>query len=56
MQEIPTAQPAGGELETVRLIIGIAVMVLGLVGTVLYLRWKLPRESGDDGENGVSSE
>ena len=47
MKEIPMAQPVGGEMETVRLIIGITIMVLGLVATVLYLRWKLPRDGED---------
>ena len=56
MEEIPVAQPIGGEMETVRLIIGIAIMVLGLVATVLYLRWKLPHVGEDEGENGADSE
>jgi len=49
MEEIPAAQPVGDEMDTLRLIIGIAIMVLGLVATVLYLRWKLPRDGGENG-------
>jgi len=43
---IPGADPFGQSFETVRLAIGIGILVLGCVGMIAYLRWKLPRAGG----------
>lgn len=65
MYQIPTGRPLGDDYSVVQLIIGVVVMVLCVVGMVLYLRWKLPREgerldqgpdsedSGEDGSQGT---
>ncbi len=49
---IPGLEPFGQGFETVQIIIGIAVLVLGTIGIVLYLRWKLPREDEPLDEGG----
>ena len=50
MERIPGAEPFGQSMETVQLIIGLAVLVLGVLGIALYLRWKLPRHVDKKGE------
>jgi uncharacterized protein YpmB len=40
--DIPGAEPFGQSFETARLIVGIGVLVLAVIGAVLYMRWKLP--------------
>ena len=40
---IPGIEPLGEEHQTWRLILGLAIYLLALVGLIAYLRWKLPR-------------
>ncbi len=44
MADIPTVRPEGADWDTIRLIIGIVVYVVGLLGLVAYLVWKLPHK------------
>ena len=40
---MPFLEPVEETYSVVQLLIGIGILVLGLVGIVAYLRWKLPR-------------
>jgi hypothetical protein len=48
---LPHPQDAGPEYGAVRTILFFALYVALIVGAVLYLRWKLPREEQEK-ENG----
>jgi len=50
---IPGLEPLGEPSDTIRLVIGLGIYVLALVGLVVYLLWKLPRkmEEPEDGPN-----
>jgi len=41
--QLPFLEPVEEAYSEVQLIVAIAIMVLGLVGIIAYLRWKLPR-------------
>jgi len=51
---IPGIEPSGEAHQTWRLILGLAIYLLALVGLIAYLRWKLPRRMDDppDGDGG----